>query len=155
MSRYNTINTFYEKGIQAGDYTGVKPILAYLITTNDAIQDAQTTRWSFINVFSIILIPKALDYTLQTFKVAGRIDNVPAGDAETVIQIVDKDGKEIAKNVLTGNIKKGGVQFAAFFGLVKFDTPGRYYMHAYFNDKRLTDSNRYFFDVVKEDGFIS
>lgn len=136
--------------VRYGDDKFMSPALAYLFLCADAIQDKTTFKWTFINCFDLFIISTGLEFTIQNFRVAGKLNNVPAGTTNTEIRIVDKKEKIIATSVLSGLLEQGDVQFAAVFNLVKFDKPGRYFFRTYFGGKKLADGNRYYFDVIKE-----
>lgn len=128
----------------------MKPTLAYLFLCADAIQDSFSSKWTYVNCFDLFIITKGLEFSIQNFRVGGRINNVPNGTIGTEIKIVDKDEKVLATSMLSGELVEGDVQFAAIFNLVKFDKPGRYYLRTYFGGKKLVDGNKYYFNVIKE-----
>lgn len=146
--------TIQEQAYAAVYYRGekyMKPTLAYLFMVADSIQDKLTNKWTHVNQFNLLIIPKNSDHLLTNFRVVGQINNVQDGPSVTEIRIVDKQEKTIESSVLRGTLVKGDVQFSAMFLLAKFDTPGRYYLRAYTDGKKLMDGNKYYFEVTKAD----
>lgn len=127
-----------------------KAKVGFLFTTNRAIKDVSTAKWSFIDLFDLVTIPKDLDSLYQTFAVAGRIVNVPAGDAEVKVQIFEPSGAILAEETLSGVLVAGEVTFATQFSFISVKEEGLHQIKVVLNNVLLKDDGQYSFRVVKE-----
>jgi hypothetical protein len=124
--------------------------LAYLFTVARAIQDASTKKWSYIDTFYNINIPKELEYILSDFSVVGKINDVMSGSTKSEVKIIGPDRKVFSKVELSGFLQEGDTDLVANFNLLKFQKPGIYYLKISINGVALEDDNKYYFKVIKQ-----
>ena len=127
------------------------PKINYMIAAGNVIQDANTRKWSYIDIFNTVKILKGQDVSYQSFFVAGRINNVASGDAKDYVEITDPDNKQFAKVELTGRFDEGDAYFVALFPLMQFKIVGRYYFHFRHEGKLIPDGKEYYIDITKDE----
>lgn len=124
--------------------------LSYLIAANKVIRDENTKNPTFVDVYTIILIPKNLDSTFQSFTIAGRLLGVPAGMLSLLVKVVHEDGETIASEALSGHLEEGDAYITAIFPPIKFNKIGRHYLRVILEDKELEDKGHFYIDVQKQ-----
>lgn len=124
--------------------------LAYLLPCANIIRDEKTRKFSYIDIFQAIAIPKGLTESFTIFSVGGKIISVPAGATKVEVSVIDPDGVNIATAVLQGTLAVGDLDIAADFIGVKLTKTGRFFFKVKFNGAPVEDNGRFYFDVVKE-----
>lgn len=127
----------------------MKPTLSYLVPTNRILQDSTSTKFTAIDVFSLIWIPKDQPFTLQSFSVLGRVFNLSLGQFKGDVKIIDPSGVILQTSTIEGDIKGGDLAFAAVFNLVKIEKEGKHFIRFSVNGRDLEDGDRYFIVVQK------
>lgn len=122
--------------------------LAYLLPMKKAIKDEPSQMWSFIDIFWFITIPKDLEFVINDFYIAAKINNVVAGPAKVEIQIINPDDTINSSALLTGSFNRGDADVVASFTSVKLET-GKYKLRMVYNDNTLIDNGKYYFEVKK------
>ena len=125
------------------------PTLCYLLSANRSIQDIASKKFTLIDVFTTITIPKDQAFTLQSFVVAGRLTDVSLGVFKADVKIVDASGNVLQVSILEGNITLRDLSFVAGFNFVRMDKPGKYFLKMSVNGKELRDENRFFVEIIK------
>lgn len=124
--------------------------LAYLFPAAKIIQDAATKKYTYVDIFSTIFIPKDSPSIPQFFSVGGRILGIEGGDVSVDIRVVHENGTEVATVLLSGNVKKGDLDIAANFGPVTIDKIGKHFLKINYNEVALNDGDRFYFLVEKQ-----
>lgn len=126
--------------------------IAYLLPALRVMKDEVSKKYSFIDVFSVINIPKDQEMIPQFFFIGGRILGATTNEsAEIDVRVVHENGTlELARAVLRGPVKDGDVDIAAYFGPTLVSVPGKYYFRVIYDGTPLEDNNKYFFTVVKQ-----
>jgi len=128
----------------------MKPTISSLFTANSCIQDITSKKFTFIDLFSIIYIPKDQLFTLQNFVVGGRVFGLNPGKFIGEVKVVDPEGVVLQTSLLEGNLGPGDLLFNAAFSLVKIEKPGRHFLRFSTGGQDLLDGDRYFFDVARQ-----
>ena len=124
--------------------------IAYLVPANRIIKDEATSKFSYIDVFANIVIPRDTVITPQFFAVGGRILDVPAGETTIQLRIVHENGTEITTANLNGPVQAGDLDIAAYVGPVPTEIPGKYFFRIIYNGVPLDDDNKYYYVVTRE-----
>ena len=123
--------------------------IIYLTTCNRVIRDQYSTLNSFVDVFSIIWIPKDMPFVINSFWVVGKIfTEGGAMTGEARIEFPDKTVSDPI--VVTGDLKSGDADFACLFPFMKFSQMGRYYLRLKIGNEEIHTGNLYYFDVSKK-----
>ncbi len=106
--------------------------LAYVVPANRIIKDQETQKYSLIDVFDLLTIPKDTPL-ISSFGLAGRINEADLGTLNVVVRVLDPDGNAFATATLTGPVvstipdaTKIDVQISVYFNALKFEKPGKY-----------------------------
>jgi hypothetical protein len=125
-----------------------KPQLVYALIAQSAILAAGTNNWSYINVFTdIVLMAGQPNYF--SFAVAARISGVPIKpDVVATIKLF-KEGEEEAFQTLDlpGVIVTSDINVVGQFNAVKITQQGKYLIKILINGIPLDDGDKYFFTV--------
>lgn len=128
----------------------MKPTLSYLVSVNKSIQDINSKKFTLIDTFTVFFIPKDTPFSLQSFVVAGRVLNLPAGDFKGEVKIIDPTGQVLQSSPLQGTLKSGDLMFTAFFNLVKIEKPGKHFLRMFVEGTQLSDEDRFYIDAIKQ-----
>lgn len=127
----------------------MKPVLSYLFVATNSVQDINSKKFTFIDIFSLIYILKDQPFTLHNFVVGGRIFGLTPGRFTGIVKVIDPTGVTLQSSTLEGEIKFGDLSFSAAFNLVKIEKTGRHFLRFSFNGEDLLDENRYFFEALR------
>ncbi len=124
--------------------------ISYLVCAGRVIQDIPTNKYSYIDIFERIALPKDSPFLYQAFFVAGKLSDFKAGGYSIEIKILDPQ-KKVIGTVPFGNkeLVDGDVPFSAYFSLLKIEKLGRHYIKVSVNGKDLADGDRHYFDVIR------
>ena len=124
--------------------------ISFLLPAAKIIQDAETKKYTYVDIFSTIFVPKDTPSIPQFFSIGGRILNVPDGDASVDVKIIHEDGTLVSKENLSGKVKVGDLDIVANFGPVIIGKTGKHFIRIDYNGVTLDDANRFFFHVEKQ-----
>lgn len=127
-----------------------EPSVSYLLTTGKIIQDSASGKFSFIDVFDIIVIPKNDPSTIQSFSIGGKLMNAKAGILSVDVKILNPKGEVLSKMPLSGKVNGGDVELSVLFPIVEFKDEGVYLLKVSMDGKDLPDDNKFYFKVRKE-----
>ncbi len=126
------------------------PKLIYLFACGNTLKDEVSKKFTAIDLFSTVIIPKSLDFWFQGTHIIGNIDNAPAGPVDIDVMIFDPDEKLFSQTRVSGPILPGAVMFAGFFPVLKFEKQGLYHLRAAINGTALRDNGQFYIKVIKE-----
>ena len=147
QSSVQTITNYSRiKSVTAINNTGrvymgnAKPKLSYLITSDNAIRDADSRKLSAIGIFQEINIPKAIEIVAVNFFASARIKDVKPGTLDISIKLIDPKGDEFAKaNIEKAEVNRGNIDILVNFNSIIFksDNLGVYKFEVYANNLKL------------------
>jgi hypothetical protein len=126
--------------------------IIFLVGAGRIIQDTISNKYSYIDLFDMIIIPKENDFWYQTFYVGGKLQ--VSQSQKYVIEVkIEDPNKTIIGSVLfpETDLVTGEVPLSAFFALVKVSNAGRHYIRVSVNGEEIKD-DRFAFEVVKLGG---
>ena len=108
-------------------------------------------RYSVVDVFDQINGAPGSTEVVGLFTVFGKLRGFPSGKAAIAVGLYPEGDDTPEYEVIADleDVKAGDIDVAMEFAFVKLTRVGRYYIRVYYNQKRLDDNNKYFFNVKR------
>ena len=125
---------------------------AYFLLCEKAIQDKNSNKNSFIDVYDKIIILKGVEQAYRDLVVVAKLIESQKGEFVNVkIRILhEEDSAELCKGELEGPSSGESVNLIFHFHTIKIDKVGKYFFDVEVNDSRI-DTGNFFFQVLKEE----
>ena len=115
-----------------------KPKLAYLFAVDQAIQDRESNKYSYIGQFQTININRETGFYYADFSIVGRVYDISQGEITARIEILGPDGSIFSKVDLSGTAESNQTHLQGVFNSLKFSEEGDYIFRFVYKDEVYT-----------------
>lgn len=123
--------------------------LSHVIAAEKVLRDSTSQKYTLVDLFNIFYIPQTAN-PARFFALHGRILSVDEGSVVIKITIQHEDGTAVDEALLAGEVKKGDLDFVAYFGPTIIDKTGKYYLRTEVNGAVLPDHDRFYITAVPQ-----
>lgn len=120
-----------------------------MVACSSIIRDETSKKFTYVDVFQALVIPKGIDSYPLFFAVGGRLLGVQPGLANVVLKLQYEDGEVLANSKLSGEVLGGDLDVSARFDLVPITKAGKYYIKVEYNGVAIQDNDRFYIVVTK------